>query len=93
MDPVTAALNAAKQTVTAGHLGHQAAALLADAGAKSGLLKGTNAATAKSLLDESEAWLKEADTAIAAGDAATANTKAGLATTDIGKVDALSAGH
>jgi hypothetical protein len=90
-DPVTTALDAAKKVVTVGHLGHQAAADIADTGARSGLLKGANAATAQSWLDQSEADLGTADAAIAAGDAATATAQAAAATALISKVEALAA--
>lgn len=90
-DPVTTALDAAKKVVTVGHLGHQAAADVADAGARSGLLNGANAATAQSWLDQSEAALTQADAALAAGDAVTATSQAAAATALIAKVEALAA--
>ena len=90
-DPVATALDAAKKAVTAGHLGHQAAADVADAGARSGLLKGADAASAKSWLDQSETDLGAADAAIAAGDAVTATAQAAAATALISKVEALAA--
>lgn len=79
----------AKKTLTAAHLGHEAAADAAGAAARSGLLTGENAFKAKQYLTQSETYLKAADEAIAVGDAATAQTDANQANALTGKAAAL----
>lgn len=86
------AMNAAKKGLTAGHLLHEAAADAAKAAATSGLLRGSNATTAQTYLDQSESYLVAADQAISLGDAQSAEDKISGAMDLISKVEAL-AGH
>lgn len=92
-DPATTILNAAKKADGAAHDLHAAAAQTADAAAKSGVLHGSAAATVQSYLDQSEAWLVKADVAIAAGDAATANSDLSQAAPLTAQAQALATQH
>lgn len=74
-----AAMNAAKKGLTAAHLTHEAAADALTIAANAGLLHGTNAATAKKWLDDSEVYLKAADKLVALGDAPGIEAKIGAA--------------
>lgn len=87
------ALTTAEKALTAAHLGHEAAADLASTAAKSGLLTGSNATTAKSLLDQSETYLVAADAALKLGDAVTAEAQAANATQLVGQIEALATKH
>lgn len=79
----------AKKTLTAAHLGHEAAADAAAAAARSGLLTGENAAKARQYLDQSEAYLLAADSALATGDTVTAGNNTSKANAFTGKAAAL----
>jgi hypothetical protein len=83
------AMNAAKKGLTAAHLLHQAAADAMTAAAKSGALHGAAAATAKTYLDQSEAYLVAADDLVAVGDAAGIEAKVATATALISQVQSL----
>lgn len=86
-------IDIAKETVTAGHKAHQASGILLSAGAKSGLVHGSAASTAKTYFDKAETYLQSADAAIAAGDIAGAEVNAGQATTATGQATAAAKGN
>lgn len=82
-------VNTAKRLLTAAHEAHRVTAdFLADA-ANSNLCHRTCAVTAKKYLDQSEAALKAADTAIALGDAPGVEAKIATATALISQINGL----
>lgn len=83
------AVNSAKKALTAAHDVHRATADFLTIAAQTNLCHAACASTAKTYLDQSEAALVAADTAIKLGDAAGVEAKIATATTLIGQVQAL----
>lgn len=87
------ALNTAKKGLALAHDAHAAAAYAASAAANSGLCVGSCASQAKNLLDQSENYLKVADSAVALGDASTIEQDVAAADAIIAQVQTLTKGH
>lgn len=83
------AMMAAKKGLIAAHSTHEAAAIGLRIAAQSGVLHGTDAAKAKDILDQSEAYLTAADNLVALGDAQGIEAKISLANTLSAQVQAL----
>lgn len=86
------AMNDAKKGLTASHSLHEAAADALTIAAKSGLCHLGCAATGKTYLDQSEAYLVVADKLVAVGDAPGIEAKISSATALISQVQALTSG-
>ena len=82
-------VNKAKQALTAAHELHKVTADFLTIAATTNLCHATCASTAKTYLDQSEAALVAADTAIKLGDAVGVEAKISTATTLISQVQAL----
>lgn len=82
----------AKKGLAAAHSAHEAVADLAGTLAKTGVLKGQNAALAKQWVDESESYLKIADGLVAAGDATGIEAQIAKANVLIAQVQGLASG-
>jgi hypothetical protein len=82
-------VNTAKKALTATHELHRATADFLTIAATTNLCHATCASQAKAYLDQSEAALVAADTAIKLGDAVGVEAKIATATTLIGQVQAL----
>lgn len=87
-----AAMLSAKKGLTAAHLAHEAAADGLIIAAKTGVLHGSAASTAKVWLDQSESYLIAADAAAKLGDAPGIQDKISSANTLIAKVQAAIGG-
>lgn len=82
-------VNAAKQALTAAHQLHKVTADFLTIAATTNLCHAVCASTAKTFLDQSEAALVAADTAIKLGDAVGVEAKISVATTLISQTQAL----
>ncbi len=82
-------VNTAKRLLTAAHEAHRVTADFLTIAANTNLCHAVCASTAKQYLDQSEAALKAADTAIALGDAPGVEAKITTATQLIGQINAL----
>jgi hypothetical protein len=81
-----------EKLLTGAHDVHAAIATVADQLAVSGVLHGTQATQVKQLIDQSEAILTTADTAVAAGNATTVAQQVAEATTLVAQIQAIIGG-
>jgi len=84
-----AAMNTAKKALTTSHALHEAAADALTIAAQSGVCHGVCAGTAKTYLNQSEAYLVAADKLVALGDAPGIQAKIGAANSLVAQVETL----